>query len=187
MKRVLPSISFYAPYPGSALGYQLIAEGKSLMTKENYHRFPDDEKVKGVDYQFYRELLAGKYDDEVNQRPCPAGPRGRSVYQGHVGESMSSFSNPHFMYLFELKNGKKKLAYGESPEDALEILGMRLTERGDGRDHHGPLHQDQPARAAAVYQKPWLNADWSSHRRLDQSQLDRPDGSSLRRLDPSGM
>ena len=67
MRRVLPSIAFYAPYPGSALGYQLIAEGKSLMTKENYHRFPDDEKVKGVDYQFYRDLLAGKYDREVNR------------------------------------------------------------------------------------------------------------------------
>jgi anaerobic magnesium-protoporphyrin IX monomethyl ester cyclase len=66
-KRILPSISFYAPYPGSALGHQLIAEGKSLMTKENYHRFPDDEKVKGIDYQFYRELLAGRYDDEVNK------------------------------------------------------------------------------------------------------------------------
>jgi len=66
-KRILPSISFYAPYPGSALGHQLIAEGKSLMTKENYHRFPDDEKVKGIDYQFYRELLVGKYDAEVNK------------------------------------------------------------------------------------------------------------------------
>jgi anaerobic magnesium-protoporphyrin IX monomethyl ester cyclase len=66
-KRILPSISFYAPYPGSALGHQLIAEGKSKMTKENYHRFPDDEKVVGVDYQFYRELLAGKYDAEVNR------------------------------------------------------------------------------------------------------------------------
>lgn len=41
---------------------------------------------------------------------------------------MSSFSNPHYMYLFDLKNGKKKLAYGESPEDALEILRIRLTE-----------------------------------------------------------
>lgn len=67
MKYVFPSISYYAPYPGSALGYQLIAEGKSLMSKDNYHRFPDDEKVKGVDYQFYRELLAGKYDDEINR------------------------------------------------------------------------------------------------------------------------
>jgi hypothetical protein len=40
---------------------------------------------------------------------------------------MSSFSHPHYMYLFNLRNGKKKLAYGESPEDALEILKIRLT------------------------------------------------------------
>jgi hypothetical protein len=39
---------------------------------------------------------------------------------------MSSFSNPHYMYLFEMTNGKKKLAYGQSPEDALEILSFRL-------------------------------------------------------------
>ncbi len=42
---------------------------------------------------------------------------------------MSSFSNPHYMYLFEMKNGKQKLAYGESPQDALEILRVRLTEK----------------------------------------------------------
>ena len=41
---------------------------------------------------------------------------------------MSSFSHPHYMYLFRLRNGKRKLAYGESPEDALEILNVRLTE-----------------------------------------------------------
>ncbi len=41
---------------------------------------------------------------------------------------MSSFSNPHFMYLFEMKNGKQKLAYGQSPEDALEVLSIRLTQ-----------------------------------------------------------
>jgi hypothetical protein len=40
---------------------------------------------------------------------------------------MSSFSNPHYMYIFEMKNGKQKLAYGQSPEDALEILRIRLT------------------------------------------------------------
>ncbi len=40
---------------------------------------------------------------------------------------MSSFSNPHYMYLFSLTNGKHKLAYGESPEDALAILSIRLT------------------------------------------------------------
>ncbi len=66
-KRIMPSISFYAPYPGSVLGHQLIAEGKSLMSKENYHRYPDDEKVKGIDYNFYRDLLSGKYDDEINR------------------------------------------------------------------------------------------------------------------------
>ena len=41
---------------------------------------------------------------------------------------MSSFSNPHYMYLFEMRNGKQKLAYGESPEDALEILSVRLSD-----------------------------------------------------------
>jgi len=40
---------------------------------------------------------------------------------------MSSFSNPHHLYLFDLKKGGKKLAYGQSPEDALEILSFRLT------------------------------------------------------------
>ena len=40
---------------------------------------------------------------------------------------MSSFSHPHHMYLFALTSGKRKLAYGESPEDALEILSVRLT------------------------------------------------------------
>jgi anaerobic magnesium-protoporphyrin IX monomethyl ester cyclase len=64
-KRMIPSIAFYAPYPGSALGHQLIAEGRSRMSKENYHRFPDDEKVRGIDYRFYRDLLAGVYDAEV--------------------------------------------------------------------------------------------------------------------------
>lgn len=41
---------------------------------------------------------------------------------------MSSFSNPHYMYLFALKNGRKRLAYGQSPEDALEILNFRASE-----------------------------------------------------------
>jgi hypothetical protein len=32
------------------------------------------------------------------------------------------------MYLFALKTGKKKFAYGQSPEDALDILRIRLTD-----------------------------------------------------------
>lgn len=81
MKRVMPSISYYAPYPGSALGYQLIAEGKSLMTKDNYHRYPNDEKVKGIDYRFYNQLMAGKFDREIN-RGLGASAKGTEVYEG---------------------------------------------------------------------------------------------------------
>jgi radical SAM superfamily enzyme YgiQ (UPF0313 family) len=83
MKRVFPSISYYAPYPGSALGNQLIAEGKSLMSKDNYHRFPGDEKVKGVNYAFYRDLLAGKYDDEIN-RGLKNVVYGSELYEGSL-------------------------------------------------------------------------------------------------------
>ena len=86
MKRVMPSIAFYAPYPGSALGYQLIAEGKSLMSKDDYHRFPGDEKVKGVDYQFFRDLLAGKYDAEINAGLTDV-KYGSELYEGALAKA----------------------------------------------------------------------------------------------------
>ncbi len=54
---------------------------------------------------------------------------------------MSSFSNPHYMYLFDMKNGKKKLAYGQSPEDALEILRIRLSD-----EEMGQIEADQYVR-----------------------------------------
>ncbi len=41
---------------------------------------------------------------------------------------MSSFNNPHHLYLFEMKNGKKKLGYGPSPEEAYENLRLRLSD-----------------------------------------------------------
>lgn len=40
---------------------------------------------------------------------------------------MSSFNNPHHFYLFAMKNGKKKLGYGATPEDAYENLRLRLS------------------------------------------------------------
>lgn len=40
---------------------------------------------------------------------------------------MSSFNNPHHFFLFAMKNGKKKLAYGTTAEDAYENLKLRLT------------------------------------------------------------
>ena len=65
-------ISFFAPYPGSALGYQVIAEGKSLMSKDGYHRASGDEKMAGIDYAFYKDLLAGKYDHEIDHGVVPS-------------------------------------------------------------------------------------------------------------------
>lgn len=40
---------------------------------------------------------------------------------------MSSFNNPHRFYLFDMKNGKKKLSYGPTAEEAYEVLALRLS------------------------------------------------------------
>jgi hypothetical protein len=109
------SPSFYSPYPGSALGYQLIAEGASLLTRDTYHRYPHDEKVRGIDYGFYRDLLDGRYDDEVARRPPPAA----------AAPGQAAARPPSHLYLFDLRNGRQKLASGVSPEDALDTLGLR--------------------------------------------------------------
>jgi hypothetical protein len=41
---------------------------------------------------------------------------------------MSSFTTPHKIYLFDMKNGKKKVGYGASPQEAFENLRFRLTD-----------------------------------------------------------
>jgi len=41
---------------------------------------------------------------------------------------MTDFKLRHgHIYLFRLRNGKRKLGYGQSPEDARKILSWRLT------------------------------------------------------------
>jgi hypothetical protein len=57
---------------------------------------------------------------------------------------VSSFETPHRMYLFAMRNGKRKLAYGENPEDALAILACRLSEAEMAeivRDDYVRIHQ----------------------------------------------
>ena len=39
---------------------------------------------------------------------------------------MSSFDRPHHFFLFEMRSGRRKLAYGTDPEDALATLRLRL-------------------------------------------------------------
>ncbi|MFT5115042.1 MAG: anaerobic magnesium-protoporphyrin IX monomethyl ester cyclase [Parasphingorhabdus sp.] len=122
MKRVQPSIAYYAPYPGSVLGHQLIAEDKSLMSAEDYHRYPHDEKVVGLDYGFYRDLLNGKYDQNVDDIMT-------QVFQPMLGDVGKTYRNQpsHKIYLFSLCDGGYKLAYGPDPESAFERLKHRLS------------------------------------------------------------
>jgi radical SAM superfamily enzyme YgiQ (UPF0313 family) len=121
MRYVIPSFSLYAPYPGSALGYQLAAEGQSLMTSDNYHRYPHDEKVRGVDYRFYRRLLRGRHDAEIDRGLLPS-ERAAAENARPAGNSFSGASN---FYLFDLPGGRRKLAYGTDPHDAIRTLAAR--------------------------------------------------------------
>lgn len=65
IKRGIPSIALFSPYPGSKLGDAVIARGDSLDTHHHYHRFPNEPKMRGIDYQFYQKLFGGGYDSEV--------------------------------------------------------------------------------------------------------------------------
>jgi len=59
---------------------------------------------------------------------------------------MSSFNKPHYFYMFAMENGKKKLSYGTSPDDAYECLKLRLSEkemRDIYRDQYVKLAQRQ--------------------------------------------
>lgn len=83
MKRGIPSLSLFTPYPGSTLGNQVIAQGLSLDIHKGYHRFPNEAKMKNIDYQFYADLFAGKYDKEVG-----FSVPGLMSRQGSAGEAL---------------------------------------------------------------------------------------------------
>ena len=82
-------ISFYAPYPGSALGHQLIAEGKSLMSKDNYHRFPDDEKVKGDRLPVLPRPARRQVRRGGEPGTGPAEPRARRHHAGFARQGLT--------------------------------------------------------------------------------------------------
>jgi hypothetical protein len=121
MKYCIPSISYYAPYPGSALGQQLIAEGKSLMGQDSYHRNPSDRKLAGVDYDFYFDLRAGRYDTEVTAEAARLKVLANDLKPISTNRPASRF------YLFSTNSGNRKLAYGESAIEARSTLEFRLT------------------------------------------------------------
>lgn len=120
MKYSIPSISYYAPYPGSSLGHQLIAEKKSLMGRDRYHRNPSDRKLVGVDYKFYAELRAGRFVREVDQHVA----RLKKLCSGLEATTATPVSSE--FYLFSLPNGGRKLSHGKDEQEALRTLMLRL-------------------------------------------------------------
>lgn len=71
MKNPIITLAYYAPFAGSILGHQLMAEGKSLMDPDDHQRYAGQVKVKGIDYGFYEDLLAGYYRKRVEEAPFP--------------------------------------------------------------------------------------------------------------------
>ena len=125
IRRPLLSFAYYAPYPGSALGYQLIAEGKSLMAQGDHVRYAGNRYVSGVDYTFFDHAIRGSYSREA--------ARTREDWIRRVTgnkspmEPLTSFHKAQYIYLFALKSGKTRLSYGVDEADALETLKLRLT------------------------------------------------------------
>jgi radical SAM superfamily enzyme YgiQ (UPF0313 family) len=63
LKRGIPSFAWFTPSRGNALGEEIRAAGRAL--NNDSVRFPGRAKVAGVDYQFYVDLMNGRYDREV--------------------------------------------------------------------------------------------------------------------------
>lgn len=58
IKPYMPSPAFYTPHPGSDLYEFCVKKDLSLIKKhEDYKRYPEGRKIKGVDYEFLKEAL----------------------------------------------------------------------------------------------------------------------------------
>ncbi len=124
IRRPLLSWAYYAPYPGSALGYQLIAEGKSLMAKGCHMRNAGNHYVSGVNYAFLYGAIRGLYT--ANAALTRKDWIRRVTGDTPPMEPLASFHKTRHIYLFALKSGKTRLSYGVDGADALETLKLRL-------------------------------------------------------------
>jgi radical SAM superfamily enzyme YgiQ (UPF0313 family) len=125
IRHPLLSVAYYAPYPGSALGYQLIAEGKSLMAKESHVRKAGNRNVSGVDYKFFDAARRGRY---ARYASWTRQDWIRRVTGGQPPmEPLAAFHKTQNLYLFALKSGKSRLSYGVDEADALATLQLRST------------------------------------------------------------
>ncbi len=122
IKRPLLSNSHYAPYPGGALGNSIIAEGQSLINDTGNNRDATSSKMRGIDYTFVNDVMAGRYDQEVVN-----GMKNfieRNTTNGIIPkiEKVKPASN---IYVFG-DDGHKKLSWGIDAEEALQNLIRRV-------------------------------------------------------------
>ena len=128
MRRVMPSICVLCPLPRLGAGQPAHRRRQEPDVEGKLPPLPRRREGEGHRLQVLSRAAGRQVRQRSQPRPQGAPPRARKS-AGRSDEgliAMSSFSNPHYMYLFTLKNGKKRLAYGQSPEDALEILSFRL-------------------------------------------------------------
>ncbi len=107
----------YAPFPGSMLGYQITAEGKSLLGKQHL-RFMGGRYMTGVDYDFLKDVEAGAYDFDIESVDW---------LPGAAPEKLEGTRQPSRFFLLPLKNGKRRIAYGTTLQEAVEILSWRMS------------------------------------------------------------
>jgi radical SAM superfamily enzyme YgiQ (UPF0313 family) len=124
IKRPLVSYSLYAPYPGGALGYQLIAEGKSLLNVDQLNRDPNGDKTVGVDYNVINKAMRGELNDDAFHGIDTWLLAHSDNY--HIGK-LKNFNPKQDIYKFNQPDGSVKLSWGASPEMAVEIISKRLS------------------------------------------------------------
>lgn len=118
MKNPIITPATYSPYPGSMLGYQITAEGKSRLDREHV-RFLGGRYMDGIDYDFIDDVMSGAYELDIDSEPWRAGAPAPGPDGNHRQAS-------HF-WLFPLKNGRKRLQHGRTAEEAREIMSWRMT------------------------------------------------------------
>jgi radical SAM superfamily enzyme YgiQ (UPF0313 family) len=124
IKRPLLSYSHYAPYPGGALGYQLIAEGKSLLNDQEQNRNPNSGKAVGVDYEMVNNAMRGVYNNDAY-----TDIEGWILKHtnNHQIDKLQRFNARHDIYKFTQPDGSVKLSWGATPEMAVQVIAQRLS------------------------------------------------------------
>jgi anaerobic magnesium-protoporphyrin IX monomethyl ester cyclase len=148
IKRPLLSYSHYAPYPGGALGYQLIAEGKSLLNTGQLDRNPNSNKTTCVDYDIVNKAMQGLFNhDALNDIEAWI----LRHTNNHQIEKLENFHPRQDIYKFTQPDGSIKISWGSSIQIAIQALSNRLgADELEAIDFSNPEKIDQKTLPAIV-------------------------------------